>query len=153
MTQATEQNHHFSSITHARDFALAGNAILTLQSLKSGVHFTFKVRKPDAEEQALKNMRPDVWFVKLLTAGSADCGEFTYMGMIREGQFTLTRASKMSPNAPAVKAFRFFFESTQLHPQLVIMHENHCGKCGRTLTEPESIQSGFGPECRANLGL
>jgi len=28
-----------------------------------------------------------------------------------------------------------------------VFHEGACGRCGRTLTVPESIASGFGPEC------
>lgn len=148
MNQATlEQTHRFTSIEDAKAFALAGNALITLESLRSGAHFTYKIRKPDAEEQAEKHMRSDVWFVKLLTSGSADEGEFTYLGMIRDGQFILTRASKALPSSPSVKALCFFFDSTTLHPELVVRHEMHCGRCGRTLTVPESIDRGIGPEC------
>jgi len=32
-----------------------------------------------------------------------------------------------------------------------LMHEGRCGRCGRPLTRPESIQSGIGPIC-ATLG-
>jgi hypothetical protein len=28
-----------------------------------------------------------------------------------------------------------------------IWHEGRCGKCGRTLTVPDSIANGLGPEC------
>ena len=30
-------------------------------------------------------------------------------------------------------------------------HEGRCGRCGRKLTVPESIESGFGPECAGRL--
>jgi hypothetical protein len=32
-------------------------------------------------------------------------------------------------------------------PSLVIQEENRCGKCGRELTDPVSIERGIGPEC------
>jgi hypothetical protein len=32
-------------------------------------------------------------------------------------------------------------------PRCTVHHEGRCGRCGRTLTVPESIESGFGPEC------
>jgi uncharacterized protein DUF6011 len=147
-------DHRFQSIQDAKAFALAGNAIITLQSLRSGTHFTYKVVAPNPEKQALKGYAPEaVWFVKLLTSGSADEGEFTYIGMIKPGQgFFLTRASRMRPESPCVKAFRFFFESEELHPELVIHHEGRCGRCGRTLTVPESIERGIGPECAEKMG-
>jgi hypothetical protein len=34
-----------------------------------------------------------------------------------------------------------------------VWHEGRCGRCGRKLTVPESIESGFGPECASILGL
>lgn len=33
--------------------------------------------------------------------------------------------------------------------QAEVWHEGLCGRCGRRLTVPASIESGFGPECRA----
>jgi hypothetical protein len=36
------------------------------------------------------------------------------------------------------------------HPdsdKLEVWHEGRCGRCGRRLTVPESIESGLGPEC------
>ena len=44
----------------------------------------------------------------------------------------------------ASKAFDFFFRSSSIHPELVVRHE---ARCGRTLTVPESIERGIGPEC------
>jgi hypothetical protein len=32
-----------------------------------------------------------------------------------------------------------------------VWHEGKCGKCGRTLTVPSSIESGIGPECMKSL--
>jgi Family of unknown function (DUF6011) len=146
-------DHRFQTIADAKAFALAGNAIITLQSLRSGTHFTYKVVSPSAEKQEQKGYTPEqVWFVKLLTSGSADSGEWSYIGMIKPNQgFFLTRASKMRPESACVKAFRFFFESTELHSGLVVHHEGHCGRCGRTLTVPESIERGIGPECAAKM--
>jgi hypothetical protein len=32
-----------------------------------------------------------------------------------------------------------------------VHHEGRCGRCGRTLTVPESIESGIGPECAKKM--
>jgi Family of unknown function (DUF6011) len=147
-------DHRFQTMADAKAFTLAGNAIITLQSLRSGTHFTYKVVAPNADKQEKRGYAPEqVWFVKLLTGGCADSGEWSYLGMIKPGQgFFLTRASSARPEAPSVKAFRFFFESQELHTELVVRHEGHCGRCGRTLTVPESIERGIGPECAEKMG-
>jgi hypothetical protein len=138
--------HHFESIAEAKAFAFAGNAILTLESLKTGSHFTFKVRQ--AKDQETGEPKPGVYFVNLLSNGNADDeGNFTYLGMVRNGQFGLTKASKAGMESPSVKAWRFFMALTENHPALVVHHEGKCGRCGRTLTVPESIRAGIGPEC------
>jgi hypothetical protein len=33
-----------------------------------------------------------------------------------------------------------------------IHHEGRCGKCGRLLTVPESVETGIGPECAKRMG-
>jgi Family of unknown function (DUF6011) len=138
--------HHFTSIDDARAFALAGNAILTLQSLRTGTHYTYRVKQ--ATNQQTQEPQPGVYFVNLLTSGSADDDGFTYLGLIRRGAFGLTAKSHMTLDSGPVKAFRFFLQAKQLHADLVVRHEGRCGRCGRTLTVPESIDSGLGPECR-----
>jgi hypothetical protein len=151
---ATTSDHRFSSIQDAKAFALAGNAIITLQSIRTGNHYTFKVTSPSVEKQEKRGFAPEqVWFVKLLTDGSADDGCFHYLGMIKDGRFFATPASAQLQTSSSFKAFAFFFGSQELHPELVIMHCNHCGHCGKTLTEPESISCGYGPTCREKLGI
>jgi hypothetical protein len=142
--------HHFTSLRDARTFALAGNATITLSSLRSGAHFTFKVREKDST-----NGGGSVHFVSLLRDGSADEGSFTYLGMIREGRFALTKSSRVSADAPSFKAFAYFWNvpGEQIPALLEVRHEMKCGRCGRTLTVPSSIDSGLGPECRQLMGL
>jgi hypothetical protein len=47
-------------------------------------------------------------------------------------------------------AFAWFWDRLRngnLPEQVEVHHEGRCGRCGRALTVPESIESGFGPEC------
>ena len=150
--QVTSETHHFASIEDAKQFALAGNATLTLESLKTGVHFTFKVR--EAKEG-------NAYFVSLLN-GPDNENDFQYLGIIRPngdqgrngGTFSSTKASKVGVNAPSFKAFAYFWaQCGEMPTQLVIRHSGRCGRCGRTLTTPESLDSGFGSECRELMGL
>jgi hypothetical protein len=138
--------HHFETIAEAKAFAFAGNATLTLESLKSGSHFTYKVKQ--AKDQETGEPKAGMYFVNLLTNGNAeDDNNFTYLGMVMNGVFRLTKASKVGMESASVKAWRFFMALTENHPALIVHHEGRCGRCGRTLTVPESIRNGIGPEC------
>ena len=133
----------FSTLQAAKDFAFAGHAIITLESRRTGNHHTYKIN--------ICKETPGLFFVSHLISGSADEGNFAYLGIVKEGRFHLTRKSTASAEAPSVQAFFFFMRSKELHPQLVIHHEGRCGRCGRTLTVPSSVKSGIGPECAKRL--
>jgi uncharacterized protein DUF6011 len=142
------QAHAFPTIKDAKTFALAGNAIITLESLKTGAHFTFKVSQ--AKDKATGDLKTGLYFVSVLN-GQNNESDYMYIGMIRNGGFTLTRGSRAGGDAMSVKAFNFFWNA-QAPEQLVVRHEGRCGRCGRTLTVPESIDLGIGPECFAKMG-
>jgi hypothetical protein len=150
-------HHHFVTAEDVKTFTLAGNATVTLQSDVTGDHYTFKV------EQALNNngdRRPE-WYVKLLT-GPDNWANYTYMGMVNhntatgEFSFRLTSKSKYSVDAKPVRGFAFFLHhinAGRMPPQMTIRHEGKCGRCGRKLTVPESIDRGIGPDCAAMMGM
>lgn len=142
--------HRFADIESARAFTLAGNATITLQSLKTGSHYTYRIKQ--AKDQQTEEPVKDLYFVNLLTDGSADEGQFTYLGILRDGAFSLTRKSKMLPSSGPVAAFQYYWTLKSLPDCLVVRHEMKCGRCGRTLTVPESIDAGIGPECASKMG-
>ena len=125
-----------------RNFLLAGKAIFTVVSKKSGVRFTYKVKKHDEK---------DLWFVSVLT-GSDNNSSYSYLGTIfGDSGFRHTNKSRITPEAPSHKAFNWLFSMIKQNKPVEefaeIHHEGRCGRCGRRLTVPESIESGFGPEC------
>jgi len=135
----------------ARRFATAGNARITLKSKVSGKHFTYRIAK--AKGKPGKPADPDLFFVGLLT-GPDNGANFSYIGIHKMGAieaFRTTSASKVPSTADSVKAIRFFCEKTirggKIPEDLEIRHEGRCGKCGKTLTHPESIDVGIGPDC------
>jgi hypothetical protein len=124
----------------AAKFALAGNAVFTIVSTRTGTRFTYRVRV--CENDAT------LYFVQVLT-GPDNTSDYKYLGIIRRGVFFWTKKSSIARDAPSSKAFEWFWAHT-MRGDLAgvdIHHEGRCGRCGRPLTVPESIQSGFGPEC------
>lgn len=126
------------------NFALAGNAIFTIQNEKTGNRFTFKVR---LAQDTYKGQQ--TWFVSHL-AGSDNETNYQYLGFIRAGAYQPS-AKKVRMDAPSQNAARWFFPRLlaqhPLPPEVAVHHANRCGRCGRLLTTPESIQRGLGPEC------
>ncbi len=128
-----------------RTFITAGNATFTVTSRKSGTRFTYRVSATD---------RPGSWFVSVLT-GPDNTSDFSYAGLMTEHAGVLhcrqTRGSKVGPTAPSWLGFVWLLSRIHrpalLEQQAEIHHEGRCGRCGRALTVPESIESGFGPEC------
>lgn len=119
-------------------FVFGGNSIFTCKNLKTENRFTFKVKK---------HREKDIYFVSVLT--NPDLYEF--IGSIyKDGKFKHSLKSRISLDAQSVKVFNYIIEnlnSGSLPAFIEIWHEGKCGRCGRTLTVPESISSGFGPEC------
>lgn len=124
--------------SQAKQFILAGNALITIKSLRTSKHFTYKIRKKKDH---------DIWFVSVAYNGGDRM--YHYIGCILpDHTFKHTQASRVSPSTDSFIAFAWTWNNLQSN-QIEIYHEGRCARCDRTLTEPESIQSGFGPTCRA----
>jgi hypothetical protein len=134
----------------ALTFILGGKSFVTLVSLKSGNRYTYKIEQADKRNPT----DTDTWFVSLLM-GSDNWSNYKYIGMIKNNQFRWTGKSKVSQNAPSLLGFQFVFDSLQSSTMcgFEVWHEGKCGRCGKKLTVPESIASGFGPDCLEMMGM
>lgn len=124
---------------NARRFILAGNARVTLESAKTGARYTYRVRQKE----------DGFYFVSVLT-GSDNEADYTYLGTIRDARYAHGRKSCIGADAPSAKAFEWAWPRLAAGAAPVglnVWHEGRCGRCNRPLTVPESIASGFGPEC------
>lgn len=140
---------HPHILAHERllPFVTAGKAIFTVRGAQK--RFTFKVTQPKFEGS--ENLR----FVKAMT-GPDNENSYSYFAMLirKQGRWTLRYAgpkAKLRVDDERVNAFSWFFSRVLNGPNipngLEIWHEGKCGCCGRTLTVPESIESGLGPIC------
>lgn len=142
-----------------KDYATAGYATLTIRSKETETRYTYKIRQPLPEnsDPKFKNKGP-IWFVSVLV-GSDNENSFEYIGQIRSNLvFDHGQKSWIKADDPRVTAFAWFWHWVRLEKQenvdkVEVWHEGRCAKCGRKLTVPESIESGFGPECARRRGL
>jgi hypothetical protein len=148
------ENMTMMETAKAKAFVTAGNATFTLLSVATGVRYTYKVKMAKPNEE-YKNSDP-LFFVSLLT-GPDNTSDYTYVGKVQRGKFSLTKGSKMTAESLPVKAFAWTLErmmnGTLSADKVQVFHLNHCGRCGRDLTTPESVTLGIGPECASKMGM
>ena len=150
-----------------KEFVTAGRAIFTLEVPESFInatthrtppkpHYTYRVKFKKANGGF-----QDTYFVQLLT-GPQNTKDYTYVGILlhQEGKIKLTGKSAFNQDSWAVKlldkvlARVWAGEGHKVEETgFKLYHEGRCGRCGRVLTVPESIEGGIGPICREILGL
>lgn len=126
-------------------FIAAGRAVFTLTSNATGQSYTYRFGRPQDQ------LEGGPIFAALLT-GPDNTSDYTYMGIYYPArrQVVQTRGSKVRSDAPGLKVINWFL--TRLgDPRVTFRHEGRCGRCGRPLTVPSSIDSGLGPECAGKV--
>ena len=87
----------------AKNFMLAGKAIFTLVSMKTGTRYTYKVTHKPANEKYGES-----WMVSYLT-GPDNWANYSYIGQIKNGTFRTTAASKLTMASAPVAGFNWAF--------------------------------------------
>ena len=116
------------------DFIFAGKAIFTLKSLKTGKHYTYKVSKGTK------------YFFVSVRYGD----EWTDIGSFRKTDMRAFPTWGTSTFSPSMKALSWFLNHID-SDQIEFYHMGKCAACGRALTNPESIETGFGPICAEKI--
>ena len=122
----------------AADFILGGKAFVTFQNPQSGNRFTYKV---------VKHKVDDIYFVHVFTNPDV----YMFLGTIINYGFRHSKKSKINRDATSVIVFDYVFHHLvmgTLNSSIEIFHDGKCGRCGRQLTDPISVETGLGPHCR-----
>lgn len=148
----------------ARRFILGGNATFTLQ-LDSGKHFTYRIKSKKIDPNknwSTSNVDKTLFFVSVLVGPSRE-SDFQYLGILKlypvdgEYHFSATTKSKIGSDAESHQAFKKLWHGIEhcakIPTTAQFYHEGQCCVCGRTLTVPESIERGIGPECASKEGM
>lgn len=160
--QDQDYRGRITDVATLRRFIFAGNATITIRSPATGVRFTYKVKQAHEDDGSPK----DFWFCSLFT-GEDNENDFQYFGHFYYGHkyqgrrplvYSHGRKSRISDGAVSMVAWGYFVQvllaaddspraAQRQLDKVEVWHEGRCGRCGRKLTVPESISSGFGPEC------
>jgi len=131
-------------LTH-RQFVLAGNCTFTLQSLATGEHLTFKVKK--GKEESAPH------FVSLMR-GPDNERSFAFLGTIfPDGNYRHGKRSEIGADATSALAFQWVWKNIDrdISKQAKFLPSCQCCRCGRKLTNPASVEMAIGPECAEKI--
>jgi hypothetical protein len=137
--------HAITDPAAALSFMLAGKATFTVRSEKTGEHLTYQVR------QWKKSKYGPMHFVSVRTGN-----DYAKIGVVRDRSDLSLGGNKcdLPFEDPRVRGFRYVFDhlrQNHLPPKAEIWHEGACGRCGRPLTDPISIERGIGPDCLSKM--
>lgn len=127
---------------------LAGRARLTITNPATGrwIKIHMKRRKDRATGEW-----SNCYFLNLALLGDGDMG-YRYAGAFFSDSFRFKPASNADQDL--LKISNWIVRAIA-NPELLstceIEHAGKCCSCGRTLTHPESIRTGLGPECFSNI--
>lgn len=136
----------------------AGKAEFSLQNEESKKHFTYVLVKAKSDSGVKQNQEgKQVYFVKVCR----DYMEFQYAGVLiieqeQGAKYFRGRKGKINPDAESIKGLLWLINKLlrgQEIPEVMqVYHFGKCCRCGRTLTDPESVKLGVGPECIKLIG-
>lgn len=138
----------------SKSFVLAGSAIFTIETPDG--HRTYRVDHVPANDRWRES-----WFVKLLV-GPDNGGDYQYLGKLDPvtSEVLVTGKSKFEQDSYPVKLLnrvlaRVWCDDHDAYRQhgYETHHEGCCGRCGRRLTTPLSVERGIGPECWKAMGI
>lgn len=170
--EAEEDSSHMAGRLSGRTAILryieAGNARFTVRSKKTGVRLTFRAARPKEDNDHESTARPawqrggqqsrarPIW-ISVLT-GQDNVSQYEFLGTIwpSANGYSIKRSpkSRITENAGSFIAMVWLcraLNGASNIEQAEVWHEGRCGRCGRVLTVPESVESGFGPECIGRL--
>jgi hypothetical protein len=137
--------HTITSIQDITKYVRGGHGKFTMQSIPTGKHLTYQVSSP--KEIDLTKDRP-LW-ISFLNYQN----EFEFIGTLWEDNlvFKLGKKARVTEDAPCVAGIKWLTDhirkSQNLPETMLFWHEGVCCRCGRPLTNPESIERGIGPFC------
>lgn len=142
----------------AREFFLGGRACFTLSipadfaaEHKTPKQYVYRISKVEANPKY-----PEAYFVSMLVGANNET-DFQYIGQLDSstGEVRTTHKSKVPADSMAMKLLnRALANVWRETPEKIqaagfeLLHSGKCGKCGRVLTDRDSIAAGLGPTCR-----
>lgn len=141
---------HPDAITHAG----TGLGCVFTVEYADGAHKTFRVNRCTRTDRTWTGAKYLPLFGHLLTGHyNDDPQSYTYIGVVAEPSLRVRTTAKSgivgAANWAVLDDALAAIRHGKLGPQMIaIDNSEHCSRCGRLLTTPESLRDAIGPECR-----
>lgn len=115
----------------------------TVVSKKTGKDYTFKVANKSWNGKTYCHVSVETEYL-----------QFKYLGTFFNGKIFNKRQVVESPSAIAIAWLLVKVQEGKfdlLNESVEILHLGNCIRCGRTLTDAQSIKRGLGSECAKNM--
>lgn len=126
----------------AYNYIFAGHAIFTIVSSKMSWRYTYKITQTKSNKD---NYRVQV----LYGPDNSEDGDYKHIGILNRHLLSLESYVSENNNVKLLTAFIHMLVTPSFEwPETCEFHKSdRCARCGRLLTTPESIESGYGPRC------
>jgi hypothetical protein len=125
-----------------KDNKESNGAPITVVSKKTSKDYTFKLSRKFFKERGYLHVKVETQYLN-----------FKYLGHYKNGKILKGGLEIKTPSAEAIGWVLRNIENRQferVENGVEILHSGKCIKCGRVLTDSESISIGLGPVCRHN---
>lgn len=117
------------------------NGKITVENTVRGTHRTFRIKTQPEDANFAPNER-----ILSLLVGPDNTGDYLQIGFVKDdGRVILWRKYRTAQYEALVRVLQRPDHYRSLGCQY--HYEGRCRRCNRTLTTPESVQSGIGPVC------
>jgi hypothetical protein len=127
----------------------AGRATLTFRNTEKETHMTVKVKQATDKNDRKKKL--PIFFVSVSLIGDRETG-YVHAATIFQDVMNIKLSNKVEEGSQLHKVIQFVWNAVR-NPQILrdkkvaLLHEGKCCRCSMPLTHPESINTGFGPDC------
>jgi hypothetical protein len=132
--------------TRAGRMLEAGRLTATFRS-PTGAHITLTVKSRKKDGERWVGCPLDEAMVMFIAVKSADGGWDDKVGKVTQARGFVADRNADPARVWCAKQLLRWVQGQPTAPSLEIMEESRCGRCGRALTDPVSIERGIGPEC------
>lgn len=131
----------------------AGRATLTFRNPVKETHMTIKVKQ--ARDKNDRKKKLPIFFLSVSLLGDRQTG-YIHAATIFQDTMNIKLSASAQSNEQLVKVVQFIWSALH-NPQMLrdrkvaLLHEGRCCRCSMPLTHPESINTGFGPDCLEHI--
>jgi hypothetical protein len=131
----------------------AGRATLTFRNTEKETHMTIKVKQ--ARDKNDRKKKLPIFFLSVSLLGDRQTG-YIHAATIYQDTMNIKLSSSAQNNEQLLKVVQFIWNALA-NPQILkdkkvaLLHEGRCCRCSMPLTHPESINTGFGPDCLEHI--